>query len=516
MRAVVIGTGAGGLTATAALAKAGVEVVALERAKQLGGFLNPFKRKRYHFDPGVHYVGQAHVGGQLDRVLRRFDIDARELFCEMDPDGFDVLRFPGLEFRVPRGLERYRSNLLETFPEDRKEIERFCEKLAWIKGLFDQRPSGIAAMPLAAAWYFQTFDRLLASSFRNPQVRAVVAAQCGDYGLPPSKTPAILGAGLVLHFIDGAWFPRGGSGSLRDAIVDRAREYGAELRRRAEVTRIEVESGRVKAVHTADGERIEADIVISAIDPSLTYGKLIAPEHLPRSLVRKARDTVPSVASLCIFFGLERDLRNHGLGAFNVWDYPSWDIEEVFGPVVRGDLPDEWAFFLSPNSLKDDTGTMAPQGCSTLEIVTLAPFAPFAKWRDRPALKRGAEYEDFKARVSAQLELAVEARWPGLIGDVAVRDVATPVTNLHFAGGPMGSIYGPMVTPDQFGHRAFRPKGPIQGLFHAGAGVLGPGVVPCLASGVVAAKVALAATGVRRRVALPRLRARLRPSIATG
>ena len=34
-RAVVIGTGAGGLTATAALARAGFEVVALERAKQL-------------------------------------------------------------------------------------------------------------------------------------------------------------------------------------------------------------------------------------------------------------------------------------------------------------------------------------------------------------------------------------------------------------------------------------------------------------------------------------------------
>ena len=59
-RAVVIGTGAGGLTATAALARAGFEVVALERAKQLGGFLNPFARRHYHFDPGVHYVGQLH------------------------------------------------------------------------------------------------------------------------------------------------------------------------------------------------------------------------------------------------------------------------------------------------------------------------------------------------------------------------------------------------------------------------------------------------------------------------
>ena len=68
-KAVVIGTGAGGLTAAATLAQSGFEVVALERAKQLGGYLNPFKRRKYHFDPGVHYVGTAWKGGLLNRVL---------------------------------------------------------------------------------------------------------------------------------------------------------------------------------------------------------------------------------------------------------------------------------------------------------------------------------------------------------------------------------------------------------------------------------------------------------------
>ena len=66
-KAVVIGTGAGGLTAAVGLAQQGFEVVALEREKQLGGFLNPFKRRHYHYDPGVHYVGQCNPGGQIHR-----------------------------------------------------------------------------------------------------------------------------------------------------------------------------------------------------------------------------------------------------------------------------------------------------------------------------------------------------------------------------------------------------------------------------------------------------------------
>ncbi len=48
-RVVVIGTGAGGLTASAFLAKGGFEVVALERSPHLGGLLNPYERAGFVF-----------------------------------------------------------------------------------------------------------------------------------------------------------------------------------------------------------------------------------------------------------------------------------------------------------------------------------------------------------------------------------------------------------------------------------------------------------------------------------
>ena len=506
-QAVVIGTGAGGLTAAATLAKAGVEVVALERAKQLGGFLNPFKRGKYHFDPGVHYVGQAFEGGMLHRVLRRFDLDAEQLFCEMDPEGFDVIRFPGFEMRVPKGLDRFRGRMIEAFPGDTRELNSFFDKLADIHELSMHPGVGFAqlrGLGSCGAWYLQTFGQLLERSFTNPEVRAVLGAQCGDYGVPPAQAPALLGAMLILHFLDGSYFPRGGSGSLRDALVERGKGYGASYRRRAEVAAIEVERGRVRGVTLTDGEFIAADLVISAIDPKLTYGQLIDAAHLPARIVSKARATVPSVASLCVFLGLERDLRDHGLGACHVWDYPTWAVDAAFRPACEGRLPEDHAFFLSPNSLKDDTGSMAPAGCSTLEIVTLAAYDPFAAWAGEKVLKRGEAYTAFKTEVTRSVMRAVERRWPGLVGDVVVEDVATPVTNQHFVGSPAGAIYGPMATRDQWGHNAYRISGPITGLFHAGAGVIGPGVVPCLASGVSAGKAALASTRARARFALPR------------
>ena len=107
-RVVVVGTGAGGLCATAFLAKQGIEVVALERSTHVGGLLNPYSREGYLFDPGVHYLAQCGPGQAMDRLLDALGLSSAELMAEMDPDGFDVYRFPDFEVRMCRGAEAYR------------------------------------------------------------------------------------------------------------------------------------------------------------------------------------------------------------------------------------------------------------------------------------------------------------------------------------------------------------------------------------------------------------------------
>lgn len=516
-KAVIIGTGAGGLMAAASLARSGYEVVALERAKQLGGYLNPFARKHFHFDPGVHYVGQCRPGELIHRVLRSVGVDAGELFAEMDRDGFDVLRFPGFEMRICAGLDAYEERLKETFEQDGRDISRYFDLLRLVGDLLSgRRPRQLASLRAAPSLLRirGTWGQLLEGMIRNPELRAVLAGQCGDIGLPPSRAPAFLGLGLTLHFAEGSFFPRGGSGALRDAIVESASAHGAVFRRRAEVTKIHVHDGAVRAVELASGERFDADVVVSAIDPTLTYGSLIDPAHLPKKILAKTRRTKASVGSMCIFLGMRRDLRQHGLGAFNVWDYPSWDLDAAYGDIIDGQMPADWPFFLSPNSLKDDTGSMAPEGCTTLEVVTLAPHAPFAKWEGQKSFKRGDEYNGEKERIADSVLASVEKRWPGLVGDVEIRDVATPVTNTHYVNAPAGSIYGPAATPDQFGLNSFRPWTPVKGLVLAGAGTLGPGVATCLASGIAAANVAKRAERQRRSFfALARPKRLLRASV---
>jgi phytoene dehydrogenase-like protein len=510
-RAIVIGTGAGGMAAAAYLAKAGLEVTALEQGEHLGGYSNPFYRQGFQFDPGIHYVGECRPGGSIHGVLAGIDVDATALFAELDPDGFDVYRFPDLEIRMCRGLDRYRERLEAAFPRQARRLARFFELIhsfqvvaramqtIQVTGPGLSLLRALPHLPRALRWMTRSYGELLGSLFDDARLRAVLAAPGGDVGLPPGRTAALVGLLLIAHYADGAFFPRGGSGAFRDALVGAAERHGASFRTGARVERIRAREGRAVGVTLVGGEELDAEVVVSDVDPVITYGRLLEPAVVPPSLQEKVRKTEPSLGSFGVYLGMRRDLAQHGLGRLNVWDYPSWDLDALYAPVFAGRLPSEPFFFLSPNSLKADPGALAPPGASTLEIITMAPYELFERWRDRPVRARGPEYEAEKRRVRDWLLEGVERRWPGLVGDVVVEEVSTPLTNESYTLAVRGGAYGPPLTPEQWGWRRFGPTTPLLNLFLAGAGVFGDGIAQCLASGRLAAQRALRAVAPRAR-----------------
>jgi phytoene dehydrogenase-like protein len=315
----------------------------------------------------------------------------------------------------------------------------------------------------------------------------VLAGQAGDYGLPPSRASAIVALMTLLHYGDGAFFPKGGSGGLRDALVRIAEQNGARFRVSARVRRIIVQDKQVRGVELESGERMDADVVVSDADPTVTLGKLVEPEHLPPRLRRKVSRIEPSLAPFSIFLGMRRDLRDRGLGRFNVWTYPSWDIDSLYAPILEGQFPERPWLFLSSNSIKDDSGVLAPAGCCTLEVTTFLSFEMFRRWQGIPPGQRGPEYQALKQEIAERMLSEVERCWPGLVGDVEVQEYATPLTNVDYVGAVQGAGYGPAATPSQWGPFRFSTATPIQNLLLAGAGVFFHGVASALLSGKEAA-----------------------------
>ena len=498
-RVVVIGTGAGGLAASAYLAQSGTEVLAFEQAGELGGYMNHFVRRGYQFDPGIHYVGRCGPGDAVYKIFEGLGLDSDKMFCELDPEGFDHIHFPDFEVSMCRGMEAYRDRLAGLFPSQVRGIDRFFKTARAIQvgietaSMVSAGSGGLlGALKLLSQismfrWFNATYSAFLEWAIDDPKLRAVLAAQSGDYGLPPSRVSALYAIQVLMHYTNGAYFPRGGSGAIRDALVGCAEKHGASFRTNAAVKKIHISDGVISAVELTDGERVETSSVVAAIEPVHTFRTLIGEEHLPQKLRKKVGRMQPSLATFCVYLGMERDLRAHGLGAFNIWDYPSWDIDALYAPALDSRLPDEFGLFLSPNSLKDDSGSLAPRGGSTLEIMTVAPYAAFARWGELPSGKRGDDYEKVKERRCEEVLDAVDKRWPGVVGDIKVKEAATPVTNSYYINAHQGGAYGPAAIPGQVGPGRFSTTTPFPGLYLAGSGVYGGGIEPALQSGVAAA-----------------------------
>jgi phytoene dehydrogenase-like protein len=489
-------------------------VLVLEAGKQFGGYTNPFRRGRYRFDPGVHYIGECGPGQQFTRLLESLDLADAVRFRELSPDGFDRLVFPGYEVAMPRGAERYHERLARDFPSERRGLERFFALLHEFRGAVAalNRIRGVTTLlgaarhvPFLLRYGRATYQQLLEPLIRDPLLRAVLSAQGGDYGLPPSRASALVGLGLIDHYLGGAYFPVGGSGALRDAFVRGIERAGGELLRNRPVERILVERGRVAGVRCKGGEEHRADIVVSNADAAITYRDLVGAEHIGLRLRRKTAATRYSLGSLCLFIGTDLDPATAGMTDANIWRYGGVDFDRFYDPLLRGELPPEDFYFLSSPSLKDPDE--AATGHHTLELVTLVPHQPFARWIGMKSMKRGADYEALKDALADRFLAAVERHVPGVRGRVRVLEVGTPATNVSYAAAPLGAIYGPEQSPDQMGPWRYATKGAIPGLFLCGASTLGAGIVPSAISGALAGKQA-AGSAARRTSRTPASRPR--------
>jgi all-trans-retinol 13,14-reductase len=122
--AIVIGSGIGGLTAAALLAKhAGKKVLVLERHYTAGGFTHVFRRPDYEWDVGVHYIGE--VNDPQSPVRAAYDhLTEGRLQWNTMPDVYDRIVITDRSYDFPTGMERFRTNMKQYFPGEPPAIGR--------------------------------------------------------------------------------------------------------------------------------------------------------------------------------------------------------------------------------------------------------------------------------------------------------------------------------------------------------------------------------------------------------
>jgi hypothetical protein len=249
---LVIGSGIGGLTAAACLAKMGKKVCVLEQHYTAGGFTHSYDRNGYEWDVGVHYIGDMGSSATMGRRLFDYITDG-ELKWEPMADHFDRIFLGDEHYDLVAGKAEYRNALVKAFPDEEQAIDTYLSYMREVKsGIRLHTLSKVLPGPLASAvanykarkvppYFNATTREVLESLTSNQKLIAVLTGQWGDNGLPPAQSSFIIHSMIAQHYMYGGYYPIGGASRMAQTIIPVVQQAGGEVFTYASVEKILVE-----------------------------------------------------------------------------------------------------------------------------------------------------------------------------------------------------------------------------------------------------------------------------------
>jgi phytoene dehydrogenase-like protein len=259
-----------------------------------------------------------------------------------------------------------------------------------------------------------------------------------------------------------AGHPVGGSARFMDLVLERYATLGGEARYGCRVDRIRIEGGRVRGVILDSGERLDADVVISAADLGETLGSLLGGRHTSRRL--RAMLARPQ---------LFPPMFQVGLGVARTFEQEEHKFLLHFPrPLVLGRDSDVRHAIVKLGIL--DPGLAPDGGTAVLAHVRTTDHEHWTRLR---AADRSRYREEKKRLADAVIDL-VDRRFGGVRDHLEVVDVATPATYVRYTGVQAGSYQGWAPTPRLIGRSLPKTVPGLRGFYMTGQWVEPGGGLP--------------------------------------
>jgi len=468
---VVIGTGMGGATAGALIAREGFRVLLLEKNPRVGGACSFYNRQGAHVDTGAHMFSRG-SRGPIGEVLSRLGAAGRVRFLRRAP--MMRIRGPTFDFvgnyqgwTMPllglTALRQFRFQARELLPMAKRMTEPFWSGGQSIHGLYPERMEEKVLEATRNPSFFLFSSVMMCLCFVIPQRDASVgealwcvkkAFQARDFG-----------------------YPQGGAVAVPRAFLEGAEGRGARVVVNARVSRIRVGEGRVEGVETTDGDFYSTRAVVSTTSLRDTI-ELVGREHFPAEYVEHVNAVRGSLGAVQAKILLDKPVIREGVlvGIRDKRKDPTRplsieDVQNMWRDVEEGRVPEILCFYCPVPSNFDSS--LAPPGKQLLTLTSACAVAG----------KEGADPQDqwIDAMVEAFFDIYPEAR---------SRVVWIDRFQNRFLEQWLGKTGGPVISTaqdtSQVGPRRHPNVTPLQGLFVAGdcAGAAGIGTELACQSGI--------------------------------
>ena len=475
-KAVVIGSGFGGLALAIRLQAAGIPTLLLEARDKAGGRAYVYEQDGFRFDAGPTVLTAPEV---IDDLFRAGGKDRADYiaFEELTPF-YRLLWQDGTRFDYVGDEAELEQAIADFSPEDVDGYRRFRD---YSREVFAEGYEKLAHVPFLDIWSmvkaapnlvklqsYRSVYSVVARFIKNDKLRQAFSYHTLLVGGNPFSTSAIYALIHALELKWGVHFPRGGTGALVAALVRLFQDLGGELRLNSPVDEILTENNQVIGVRLKSGEVIESDYVASNADVVHTYKHLLSGNAAAQGATRKLERSDHSMSLFLIYFGVEgdyNDLAHHTI---------------LFGPRYRelltdifdkGVLADDFSLYLHSPSVTDDS--LAPPGHSAHYVLAPVPHLGKGKvdWDTAGPLLRDRILESLEERCM-----------PGLRSKIVTSRIFMPPDFQQQLNAWQGAAFSLQPTLLQSAwFRVHNRDKSIRGLYfvgagtHPGAGI--PGVV---------------------------------------
>jgi len=307
--AIVIGGGHNGLTTAAYLARAGRKVLVLERRHVLGGAAvteEVFKGFKVSVCSYVVSLLRPEIIRELDLPRHGLEILPLDGTLTPMPDG-DYLWRVNDHGKTRREIARHSPVDAEAYDEYGRGMVEMGRFVKPILSMLPPDPLSLRPRDLRELLFLVQRFRALSrqDQYDLVQLMTMSAVDFLDRWFETDVLKATMSASgiigtflgvrspgtayvLLHHYmgeIDGAFrswgLPRGGTGSISNAIAAAAREAGVDIRSETAVAGILVRDNTANGVILENGDELHASIVASSVDPRVTFLQFVDRAVLP-------------------------------------------------------------------------------------------------------------------------------------------------------------------------------------------------------------------------------------------
>jgi phytoene desaturase len=471
VKAVVIGSGFGGLAAAIRLRARGYDVTVLEALDRPGGRARVLERDGFRFDAGPTVITAPYLLHELFELVGR---DSADYFRLVPVDPFYRILFAdGSRFDYVGDEDRLLAQIEALSPGDvdnYRRLARLSERIFEVgytrladRPFHSWRTMARVVPGMIRLRSYRSVYGLVASHIRDERLRQALTFEPLLVGGHPFRAPSIY---LLIHWLERKWgvhFALGGTGAIVAGLVRLLDELGVAVRTSTPAARILARGGRVVGVETETGEVVPADVVVSNADPTWVYRHMLD-RGADRGGQRKAKRTRQSMSLFVGYFGTDRpypDLVHH-----TILLGPRYRplLDDIF---QRRILADDFSLYLHAPA-RTDPG-MAPPGRDALYVLSPVP-------NNRSGIDWDAERDRYFDRILESLETRL---MPGLRASVLTRLSMTPLEFEHELRSVDGAAFGPEPILTQSAWFRYHNRAPdLAGLYFVGAGTHPGGGVP--------------------------------------